>query len=141
MREYEVVFVLHPSVNESGVEEEIRAVGDMITASGGTVDHVDRWGRRRLAYEIQKVHEATYTLIQFTSGTEVLREMERRFKLNEQMLRHMVVRAEGPAPAEESAPVEAAVAPEGEQTGDMPESGENVTQAPEGESSQEDVGS
>lgn len=134
MREYEVVFVLHPSVNEAGVEEEIRTVSEMITSSGGTIDRVDRWGRRRLAYEIQKVHEATYTLIQFTSGTDVLRDIERRFKLNELMLRHMIIRAEGPAA--ESATEGDGDSPEGEKAGDVEIPGSSETAESDGAAGQ-----
>lgn len=98
LREYETVFVLHPSLEEKDVESEIQAVRDLITGSGGAVDEVERWGRRRLAYEIRKVHEGTYTLIRFKGQAQTLKDLERRFRLNEMLLRHLTVLSEGPPP-------------------------------------------
>ena len=100
MREYETVFVLHPNYEEKEFEAEIQAVSDMITASGGSMLEVDRWGRRRLAYDIKKVHEGIYTLLRYNSEPGVLKDIERRFRMNERMLRYMTVISEGPlAPA------------------------------------------
>ncbi len=98
MREYETVFVLHPSVDEKELEAEVQAIQDMITGAGGTIEEVERWGRRRLAYEIQKVHEGTYTLIRFKSEAQTLRDLERRYRLNEKLLRFLTVLSEGPPP-------------------------------------------
>jgi small subunit ribosomal protein S6 len=96
LREYETVFVLHPTYEEKEVEAEIQLVSDMITNSGGSILEIDRWGRRRLAYEIDKVHEGIYTLLRFSSDTPVLKDIDRRFRLNERMLRYMTVISEGP---------------------------------------------
>jgi len=98
LRDYETVFVLHPSYEDKEVEAEIQAVSDLITASGGTLLDIERWGRRRLAYEIHRAHEGIYTLIRYQSEAPVLKEIERRFRLNERMLRHMTVLSEGPLP-------------------------------------------
>jgi small subunit ribosomal protein S6 len=68
----------------------------MITASGGSIIEVDRWGRRRLAYDIKKVHEGIYTLLRYNSEPGVLKDIERRFRMNERMLRYMTVISEGP---------------------------------------------
>jgi small subunit ribosomal protein S6 len=96
LREYETVFVLHPTLDEKEVEAEIQAVQELITSGKGVVKDVERWGRRRLAYQIRKVHEGTYTLIRFESEPQVLRDLERRYRLNEKLLRHMTLLAEGP---------------------------------------------
>jgi small subunit ribosomal protein S6 len=96
LREYETVFVLHPTVDEKEVETEIQAVSDLITSGGGTVEEVERWGRRRLAYQIRKVHEGTYTLIRFQAEAQTLKDLERRYRLNENLLRHLTVLSEGP---------------------------------------------
>ena len=96
MRDYETVFVLHPSYEEKEVEAEIQALSGIIAASGGTLLEIDRWGRRRLAYEINKVHEGIYTLLRWHGGASVPREIERRFRLNERLLRHLTVISEGP---------------------------------------------
>lgn len=95
MREYETVFVLHPNYEEKEFEAEIEALSDMITASGGNIVEIDRWGRRRLAYDIKKVHEGIYTLLRYNSEPGVLKEIERRFRMNERMLRYMTVISEG----------------------------------------------
>ncbi len=96
MREYETVFVLHPNYEEKEFEAEVQAVSDMITASGGSIIEIDRWGRRRLAYDIKKVHEGIYTLLRYSSEPGVLKDIERRFRMNERMLRYMTVISEGP---------------------------------------------
>jgi small subunit ribosomal protein S6 len=98
LREYETVFVLHPTYEEKEFEAEVQAVSDMITASGGSILEIDRWGRRRLAYDINKVHEGIYTLIRYNSDAAVLKDLERRFRMNERMLRYMTVISEGPLP-------------------------------------------
>ena len=98
MREYETVFVLHPSIDDKEVDAEVQALRELITSTGGTVEDVERWGRRRLAYEIQKVHEATYTLIRFHAQGPTLAAIDRRFRLNEKMLRYLTVLSEGPPP-------------------------------------------
>jgi small subunit ribosomal protein S6 len=98
LREYETVFVLHPTLDEKEVEAEITAISELVTSTGGTVEEVERWGRRRLAYEIQKVHEATYTLIRFHGTNQTLKDLDRRFQLNEKLLRHLTVISEGPPP-------------------------------------------
>jgi small subunit ribosomal protein S6 len=96
LREYETVFLLHPSLEEKDVEAEIQAVCDLITSTGGKIEDVERWGRRRLAYEIQKVHDGFYTLVRFSSESQTLNDLNRRYRLNEKLLRHLTVRSEGP---------------------------------------------
>jgi small subunit ribosomal protein S6 len=99
LRDYETVFVLHPSYDEKEVEAEIQAVSDLIAASGGSVIEVDRWGRRRLAYEIKRAHEGIYTLIRWQGGPLAPDDIKRRFRLNERMLRYMTIFSDGPPPA------------------------------------------
>ena len=96
MRDYETVFVLHPSYEDKEVEAEILAITGVITASGGSMLEIDRWGRRRLAYEIKKAHEGIYTLIRWQGSALAPRDLDRRFRLNERMLRYMTVISEGP---------------------------------------------
>ncbi len=97
MREYETVFVLDPALDDSRVEQEIETVSNLITQGGGEVLEVQRWGRRRLAYEVQKKREGIYSLIRYKSEREVLTELKRRFHLNESLLRHMTVLSLGPS--------------------------------------------
>jgi small subunit ribosomal protein S6 len=93
LRDYETVFVLHPRLDDKQVEEEIQRVQDLIVQNGGEIINVERWGRKRMAYEIRKVREGIYTLIQFSSEPHVIQELDRRYKLNENVLRHLTVLA------------------------------------------------
>jgi small subunit ribosomal protein S6 len=114
LREYETILVLHPSLDEDEVASQIKTVEEIIGAGGGEVVNVERWGRRRLAYEIQKAQEGIYSVIRFAGNAEILREMERRYRMNEKLLRHLTVIADEPLPAAEGAAGEAAT----EQPGD-----------------------
>lgn len=107
MREYETVFILRPTVEDARVEEEIEGIQQVIRASGGEVLGVDRWGRRRLAYEIQRSTEGIYTLVRFRAKAGVIQDLERRYRLREDVLRHLTVLSQG-------APPEAAIRREGE---------------------------
>ncbi len=101
VKEYETVFILHPEVDEAGIEREIEAVRKTIVDGQGEVTGVYKWGRRKLAYPILKVNEGFYTLIRFRSEAEVLKELDRRYKLNESVLRHLTVHSSGePNPPE-----------------------------------------
>lgn len=96
MREYETVFILHPNLDEARVEEEIEGVRQVILNASGEVVQVDRWGRRKLAYEIRKMNEGIYTLLRFRAEAGVLNDLERRYRLREDVLRHLTVVAQGP---------------------------------------------
>jgi small subunit ribosomal protein S6 len=98
LREYETVFILHPGLEDQQIEEEIEGVRKTIEAGSGEIVSVERWGRRKLAYEIRKVHEGIYTLIRFRSDVGVFQELERRYRLRENVLRHLTVVAQGPPP-------------------------------------------
>ena len=96
MREYETVIVLDPALDDTRVNQEIDTVQSVITQGGGEVLEVQRWGRRRLAYEIRKKREGIYSLIRFKSEGGVLDDLKRRFLINESLLRHLTVLSEGP---------------------------------------------
>ncbi len=98
LKEYETIFVLDPGQDESQVEAEITKISDIIKNGGGEIVTVNRWGRRKLAYEIRKKKEGIYTLIQFQAGSGVLADLGRRYNLlkNETILRHMTVLYEAP---------------------------------------------
>lgn len=97
MREYETVIVLDPGLDDTRVDQEVETVSTVITQGGGEVLEVQRWGRRRLAYEVQKKREGNYSLIRFKSERGVLEELKRRYLLNESMLRHLTVMSLGPS--------------------------------------------
>jgi small subunit ribosomal protein S6 len=100
MREYETIFILDPSVEDARVDSEIEKIQEFIRARNGEVTETQRWGRRKLAYEINHRKEGVYTLIRFRSGAEVPAELDRRYRLNESMLRHLTVLHEAPPPGE-----------------------------------------
>ena len=94
MRKYETIFILSPSFEEEAVKATIEKFKGVIENGGGTVDNVDFWGKRKLAYEINKVNEGYYTLINFTANTELPRELDRIFRITDGVIRHIIVREE-----------------------------------------------
>ncbi len=95
MRAYETTFILVPSLDAKGVAHEVDAVKEIITSHGGTVTAEKEWGRRRLAYPLRDLQDGIYYILRFEVGNEGLADLARRFKLNENVLRHLVIRDEG----------------------------------------------
>ncbi|HEX7048709.1 MAG TPA: 30S ribosomal protein S6 [Longimicrobiales bacterium] len=92
MREYEIVYIFDSTAAESAVEERLERYHGLLTADGrGEITAVDHWGRRPLAYPIRKQANGTYVVAQFRAEPEVLPELERRLKLDEIVLRYLVV--------------------------------------------------
>ncbi|HKY02743.1 MAG TPA: 30S ribosomal protein S6 [Burkholderiales bacterium] len=98
MRHYEIVFIVHPDQSEQvpGMIERYRAV---VGTRQGKVHRLEDWGRRQLAYPIQKVHKAHYVLMNIECDNETLVELEHAFKFNDAVLRHLVVKMKGPVVA------------------------------------------
>ncbi len=94
MRKYENIFVAHPSLDEEAVKALIEKFKGVIENGGGTIENVDFWGKRKLAYEIAKVNEGYYTLINFTAGPELPKELDRVFRITDGIIRHMIVKEE-----------------------------------------------
>ena len=94
MRKYETIFILHPSLDEEAVKANIEKIKGVIENGGGTVENVDFWGKRKLAYEIAKVNEGFYTLINFEANTELPKELDRVFRITDGVIRHIVVKQE-----------------------------------------------
>jgi small subunit ribosomal protein S6 len=90
MRHYEIVFIVHPDQSEQ-VPAMIERYRTMVTGPGGRIHRLEDWGRRQLAYPIQKVHKAQYVLMNIECGQETLTELEHAFKFNDAVLRHLVV--------------------------------------------------
>ncbi len=103
MKEYETIFVLDPGVDDAQVDTEVEKVREFITGRSGEVTEIQKWGRRKLAYEINKKKEGIYTLIRFRSGPDILSDLDRRYRLNENMLRFLTVLFEGPTAEEQAA--------------------------------------
>ncbi len=92
-RKYEAVFILNPAIGD----EAITATTDKVKAlieSAATIDQMDVWGRRRLAYEIEDQKEGYYVLVNFSSEAEFPKELERVLKITDGVMRYMVVRAD-----------------------------------------------
>ncbi len=95
MRHYEIVFIVHPDQSEQ-VPAMIERYRTMVTgpkgaAPGGLIHRLEDWGRRQLAYPIQKVHKAHYVLMNIECDQETLGELEHAFKFNDAVLRHLIV--------------------------------------------------
>ena len=92
MRKYETIFIQHPSLDEEAIKANIEKFKGGIENGGGTVENVDVWGKRKLAYEIAKVNEGFYTLVEFSADPELPKELERIFRITDGVMRHIVVR-------------------------------------------------
>lgn len=94
MKKYETIFILHPSLDEEAVKANIEKFKGVIENGGGSVENVDFWGKRKLAYEIAKVNEGYYTLVNFTAAAELPSELDRVFRITDGVIRHIIVREE-----------------------------------------------
>jgi small subunit ribosomal protein S6 len=92
MRHYELGFILHPEVEQSDVTQTVDRVGQYVTSGGGEVASVDVWGRRELAYPIRKQQEGTYVFLQAQLDPQAVDGLERNLKLDEQVLRYLLLR-------------------------------------------------
>jgi len=92
LRAYEVMVILDPSLEERTVEPSLDKYLNVIRKDGGEVSKVDVWGRRRLAYEIQKNDEAIYAVIELSAEPDTVKEFDRQLRLNESVLRTKVLR-------------------------------------------------
>lgn len=91
MSKYETTFILEPGLDEGRVNEEVERVSGWIRDLGGQVLEVQRWGKRRLAYEIGRRRDGIYTLILHEGSGALVREVERRMRLNEAVMRVLTV--------------------------------------------------
>ena len=91
MRHYEIVFIVHPDQSEQvpGMVERYRSI---VQAKGGKVHRLEDWGRRQMAFPIQKMHKAHYVLMNIECDGETLNELEHSFKFNDAVLRHLTVK-------------------------------------------------
>jgi small subunit ribosomal protein S6 len=93
MRDYETVFILDPELDDSQVRDEVTKIETLISGLNGEVMGTEAGGKRRLAYEIDGKREGYYTMITFRSEPSSLGELERAYKLNERVLRYIIVHA------------------------------------------------
>src|SRR5690242_20491876 len=94
MHQYELMVILDPEIDERTVAPSLDKFLNVIRNDGGTIDKVDIWGRRRLAYEINKKSEGIYAVVDFTSNSDATVELDRQLKLSEAVMRTKVLRAE-----------------------------------------------
>jgi small subunit ribosomal protein S6 len=92
--QYELMVILTPEIDERQVTPNLDKFLKVITNDGGSIDNVDVWGRRRLAYEIQKKSEGIYAVVNFTATSAATQELDRQLNLSELVMRTKVLRAE-----------------------------------------------
>jgi len=117
MKLYETTVIFDPGLEEARINEELERITQPIAQAGGEVVDVQRWGKKKLAYNIRKRRDGTYIHVKHKSPAGLIAEMDRRFRLNESVLRHLTILApkESPRAVEEAGKAEeggAAVAPE-----------------------------
>jgi small subunit ribosomal protein S6 len=94
MRVYEELFIVRPDATDEEVDPLVEQIRQVIAGNGGTVDKVDKWGVRKLAYRVQKRSEGQYILVQFSSTAETVRELERRLRVSDLVLKFLTVRVD-----------------------------------------------
>ena len=92
MNNYEVMYIINPNVEDETRTQLVERFSGIVTADGGSVEKIDDWGRRKLAYEIEKRTEGHYILMHFSSKPELPLELERNLKINEDIMRYLIIR-------------------------------------------------
>ncbi|AGN24884.1 30S ribosomal protein S6 [Erysipelothrix rhusiopathiae] len=92
MRKYEVMYIVKPTLDEEARTAVIAKLHAILTDNGATIDEVNEWGLRELAYEIEDFKKGYYVVTQFTSGDEAVNEFNRLTRINNDVIRHMIVR-------------------------------------------------
>jgi small subunit ribosomal protein S6 len=92
MRIYEELFIIKPDVPEEEADQFVETLKTQLTTAGATIDKVDKWGKRKLAYRVDKYREGAFVLIQFTAGPETVKELERRLRVADMVLKFLTVR-------------------------------------------------
>jgi small subunit ribosomal protein S6 len=94
LNQYETIFIIDPGLESEGAESIIEDVQNLISGSGGMVTKVDRWGKKRLAYEVRGHRDGNYVVINFESDPQFIQRLGRYYGLTEQIIKNMTVRAE-----------------------------------------------
>jgi small subunit ribosomal protein S6 len=92
MRRYEMMIILDPALEERTVQPSLDQFLKVVTTAGGTIDKVDVWGRRRLAYDIDKKSEGIYTVVDLVAEPDTVKELDRQLNLNEAVMRTKILR-------------------------------------------------
>lgn len=94
MNSYETLFILRPSLDEEAVKANVEKFKGIIEENGGEVETVDVWGKRKLAYPINKVNEGIYVLFNFKADSELPKELTRKFRIADEVIRDIIVKHE-----------------------------------------------
>ena len=92
MRIYENLFIVKPDATEEEIDHLVETMSKSVTTNGGTIDKVDKWGKRRLAYRIEKNREGSYILMQFSAEPAIVKEFERRLRVQDSVIKFLTVR-------------------------------------------------
>ncbi|HZM69021.1 MAG TPA: 30S ribosomal protein S6 [Candidatus Cryosericum sp.] len=111
MLQYETIFVTDPNLSDGEIDELVQLIDQLTVAAGGKVIKVERWGKRRLAYTIDHREEGIYVLMTLECPPQHVKEVDRRYRMNDRILRHLTVRVEdesqlGPSPMMKPRPAE-----------------------------------
>ena len=99
MRRYETIFIASPTLTDEQADELVRHFEGIVAEQGGELLKTDKWGRKKLAYEVQKFSEGYYTLFEMNAGPSLVAELERRFRNNDSVIKFMSVRMDVEAKA------------------------------------------
>ena len=94
MKAYELLFIIAPSTDEETRANTMNRIQGVITSAEGSVDNVDEWGKRKLAYEINGLTDGDYTLVNFHADPQNVAELDRVLRINDAVVRHMIVKRE-----------------------------------------------
>ncbi len=92
MRIYEQLFIVRPDAASEEIDALLEQLGGVIAGAGGKLDKIEKWGLRKLAYPVEKRQEGYYVLLQYAAGAEVVKEIERRFRVSDLVLKYLTVR-------------------------------------------------
>lgn len=93
MNNYEVMYIVKP-VDDEALENLVKKFENLVNNNGGTVDKIDRWGKKRLAYDILKIQEGIYVVMTFSGTAATVAELDRVMRITDELLRHMIIRKE-----------------------------------------------
>ena len=92
MRTYEELFIVRPDASEEEIDQFVEQMKQVVASAGGATDKADKWGKRKLAYRVGRHEEGYYVLLQITSGPDAVKEIERRFRVSDLVLKFITVR-------------------------------------------------
>ncbi|MGI6711333.1 MAG: 30S ribosomal protein S6 [Bacillota bacterium] len=92
MREYEAMYIIRPDLDEEATQAVISKFSSLIESNGGELVKMEPWGKRRLAYEINKIREGYYVLLKFKGDAKVPFELERNFKISDEIIRYLILK-------------------------------------------------